>query len=217
MKTRLERFALGVILAPVAPLVGLLAGWWGAYALLPESWIPFAAIAGLLIGILADVPLLKRLLHRRLSWLFWAAVFLFYSAGLFGFFMGVPVFHGLLALPAGFVVGSRLAVEGAALPQVRLASRRTAWFTTGVLALVGAASAFFALSSPSTPADLRGMLGLPFEVTHGMLLVLILVGGAGLLAVCWGLSVAAVRLTYKFLVVPTSANPAQPSVRKAEA
>jgi hypothetical protein len=199
MKTKLERFGLGLILAPVVPLFGFLSCWWSAYTLLPESWIPFAVIAGLLAGILVDFFLLKRLFDRRLSLPFWVAVFLFYSIGTFGFFMGVPVFNAALAIPAGFVVGSRLAAEAAGRQQVRKASQRTAWFTTGVLTLVCGASAFIALTSSSTASDLRGMLGLGFEVTQGMIVGLVLVGGIALLAACWGLSIASVRLTYLFM------------------
>ena len=199
MKTTLERFVLALMIAPLAPLAGFLGFWWGAYANLPEAWIPFSALAGLTIGILADIFLLKKLLNRRLSLLVWVVVFLFYTTGLFGFFMGVPVFNAVLAIPAGFVIGSRLAAENADQVRVRKAAQHTAWFTTGVLALICAASAFIALASSSTAGDLRGMLGLNFVVTQGMIIGLILVGGAGLLATCWGLSVVSVRLTYKFL------------------
>jgi hypothetical protein len=174
METKLERLAHGLMLAPLAPLAGLLCGWWSAYALLPEAWIPFAAIAGLLAGILADVFLLKKYFDRRLSLTLWVAVYLFYSMGIFGFVMGVPVFNAALAIPAGFVVGSRLAAEHADPSQVRKAEMRTAWFTSGVL-------------------------GLGFEVTQGMIIGLILIGGAALLAGCWGLSVASVRLTCMLL------------------
>ena len=199
MKIKLESFALGLILAPLALIAGFMSGWWGAYALLPEKWIPFIALAGLLAGILVDIFLLKKLLNRRLSLPFWMAVFLFYSIGVFGFFMGVPVFNAALALPAGFVVGSRLAAENADRIRARVTAWHTAWFTTGVLALVCSVSAFIALVSPSTPNDLRGMLGLGFEVTRPMLIGLILVGGATLLATSWGITIAAVRLTTSFL------------------
>jgi hypothetical protein len=199
MKTKLERLAHGLMLAPLAPLAGLLGCWWSAYALLPEALIPFAAIAGLLAGILVDIFLLKKYLDRRLSLKLWVAVYLFYSVGVFGFVMGVPVFNAALAVPAGFVVGSRLAADHAPPSQVRVAEMRTAWFTTGVLVLVCIASAFIALASPSTAADLRGMLGLGFEVTQGMIIGLILIGGAALLAGCWVLSVASVRYTCMLL------------------
>ncbi len=199
MKMNLERFALGLILAPLAPLAGLLSCWWAAYAWLPESWIPFTAITGLLVGVVVDIFMLKKLLERRLSLLLWVVVFLFYSVGVFGFSMGVPVLNTALAVPAGFVIGSRLAAEKADRLRVRKTARRTAWFTTAVLALTCAASALIALVSSSTASDLRGMLGLGFEVTQAMIIGLILVGGAGLLAAGWGLSVASVRLTFSFL------------------
>jgi hypothetical protein len=199
MEPKMERFALGLILAPLAPLAGLMLFWWSAYAILPEAWIPLLTITGLLAGILADVFLLKKLLDRRLNLIFWVAVFLFYSIGTFGFFMGVPVFNAILAVPAGFVVGSRLVAGNAGAPQAHQAARRTAWFTTGVLALICFASAFIALASPSTASDLHGMLGLDFEVTQAMIITLILAGGAALLAVCWGLAFASVNLAFRFL------------------
>jgi hypothetical protein len=127
------------------------------------------------------------------------AVFLFYTIGIFGFFMGVPVFNAALAIPVGFVVGGKLASENADKPRVRRAARGAAWFTSGTLAFVCAASAFFALVSSSTASDLRGMLGLGFEVSQGMIIGLILVGGVALLVISWGLTVASVRLTRSFL------------------
>jgi len=199
MKTKLERFACDLILAPLAPLAGLMGFWWGAYALLPETWIPFVAIAGLLAGILADIFWLKKLLDHRLGLPLWVAVFLFYSIGVFGLFMGLPVFNAALAIPAGFVVGSRLAAENADQLRVRKAAQRMAWFTTAVLTFICAASALIALASSSTAGDLRGMLGLGFEITQSMIIGLTLVGGAALLVVGWGLTVASVRITYSFL------------------
>jgi hypothetical protein len=202
MKPKLERLAHALILAPMTPLIGFLSGWWGGFTFAPEAWIPPLALAGLLAGLLADVFLLKRLLDSRLSWPFWSAVFLFYSIGMFGFFMGVPLGNALLAIPAGFVVGARLASEHASRRRLRQTAARAAWCSVGVLALICAASAFFALSSSSTPADLRGLLGLGFEVTQAMLVGLIVVGGAGLLAAGWGLTQASVRLTYRLLQRP---------------
>src|SRR5512137_3025343 len=119
MRTKLERFGIGVLLAPVAPLAGFMICWWAGYTFLPEKWIPYTAITGLIAGIWVDVLFLKQLLEHRIHWPLWMAVYLFYATGLFGFFMGVPIFHATLAFPAGFVVGSWLAEEKAELPRVR--------------------------------------------------------------------------------------------------
>jgi hypothetical protein len=206
MKARLERILFGLLLAPPAPLAGFLGAWCLSFILLPERWIPIGALTGLLIGSLADLLFLKTLLDRlpRLTSLFWVSVLVFYAVGIFGLCMGVPVCNVALALPAGFVTGARLAHAAVGGRRIRLATRRTCLLTTGLLALVCVASAFFALTSPSTPADLQGMLGLGFTVAPAMVWGLILVGGAGLLAVNWALTVLSVRLTLRILGDPLS-------------
>jgi hypothetical protein len=204
MKTKFERFALGLLLAPPAPLAGLMGFWFLSYSFFPEKWIPLATLVGFVLGLLADFLFLKKLLNsvHRLSLVFWIAILLFYAGGLFGFFMGVPLFNAALAMPAGFVVGDRLARQKVDSAFVSRAAHCTAWFTTAVLLIVCIASAFFSLTSSSTPADLQGTLGLPFLVTWGMVWALILIGGTGLLVVNWALTVLSVRITYRFLGTP---------------
>jgi hypothetical protein len=201
MKSKFEKFTLGSILAPIAPLALFMGFWLLSYVLLPEKWIPYCTLLGLLFGILADALLLKKLIARayRLGTVFWLAVLLFYSVGVFGFFMGVPVFNAALSIPAGFIVGGKLAHEVADDFRVHRTSLQTSILTTSLMALICAASAFFALMSPSTSSDLRGMLGFGFEVTPAMIWGLILVGGAGLLAVNWLLTCLSVRITHHFL------------------
>ena len=198
---KIEKFILALILGLVAPMLGLMVFWWGSLSWVPENWVPLFALLGLLAGILVDVVYLRHWvgMAHRLDIKLWMAIYLFYSMGVFGLFMGVPVFNAILSLPAGFVVGGRLASQGADAARVRKEAGRTALFTTVVLAFICAASAFLALLSPSTPNDLKGMLGLPFEVTQGMILGIILIGGTALLAINWGLTVAVVRFTYTFL------------------
>lgn len=201
MKTKLERSILGLILAPLMPLAFLLGGWWLAYVLLPEAWIFLGALFGLLLGLLLDFPLLKKWINDAdmLGIPFWAVVFVFYSIGLFGFFMGVPVFNLVLALPAGFILGSRLASQHADEIKLRVVSRHVSEFTTFVLALICVASAMIALADPFTEANLQGMLALPFGVTRGMVIGLIAVGGVVLLLLNWLLTFASARFTYKIL------------------
>jgi hypothetical protein len=201
MKTKIERFVLGFILVPLAPIAGLLGFWMISYTLLPERLIIVCAIVGLTLGILADVFMLKNLIKRayQLGTAFWLVVLLFYSVGTFGFSMGVPVLNAALAIPTGFVVGGKLVHDSADGARVRSTSLWTCILTTGLMVLVCISSAFFALISPSTSSDLRGMLGLGFEVTPAMIWGLILIGGAGLLAVNWLLTVLTIRFTHRFL------------------
>lgn len=65
--------------------------------------------------------------------------------------------------------------------------------TVGWLALLCVASAVLALASPSTTADLEGMLAVPFEVTTPIVVGLIVVGGAALLTAQYWVTGCAAR------------------------
>lgn len=202
MSPKLERVGLGLILGPVLPIGGLLSGWWSAYAFLPEAWIACAALSGLFLGLLADLIFLKRWISqaRHFNYKFWILLYSLYSLSIFGFFMGVPVFNLFLAVPTGFVVAAKLAIQPSAQPS----ARQTAQFTTGGLFLICLASTLLALTDPFTGANLKGMLGLAFEPSPGQLLALVLLGGAALLAGNWWLTLTSLRFSSKILQKPVA-------------
>jgi hypothetical protein len=133
------------------------------------------------------------------------AVYLFYSIGMLGFFMGVPVFNVILAVPAGLFIGSRLARQTADYDEVRRLKRKTCVFTTGVLAAVCVTSAFIALLDPYTGSDLQGLLGLQFVVTRLMLAGVIAIGGIALLLLQWVITEKMINRTYAFMRTNRSA------------
>ncbi len=199
MLQKIETTAAAVVLG-IVPVTGcFLAGWWLSIPLVSEAYIMLCALAGLLVGVLVDVFFLRNWLRRAgtmRTWV-WMAVYVFYSIGLFGFFMGVPVFNVALGLPAGFFVGRRLARASAGPEKMQRAARQAAVFTTAILGVACVASAWIALASPSTASDLEGMLSLPFPVTPVMILALILAGGAAILALEWWLTVVSVQRAYR--------------------
>ncbi len=199
---KVEDMAIGIALGAVPILVCFIAFWWISILFVPESDIFRWALVGLLVGILLDVFFLRGWIRRAYSmkiWI-WIAAYLFYSIGLFGFFMGVPIFNLLLAIPAGVFVGRGLSHNTADPSQLRKTARQTAMFTSGILGLICIASAWIALVSPSTAADLKGMLGLPFQVTPAMIVTLILTGGAAILGLEWWLTVFVVKRTYRYSI-----------------
>jgi hypothetical protein len=64
-------------------------------------------------------------------------------------------------------------------------------------------SASIALVDPSTAHNLQGMLGLSFLVTHGMIIGIILAGGAAILTLDWWLTVKSVERAYGYFDVHT--------------
>src|SRR5665648_1281086 len=102
-------------------------------------------------------------------------------------------------MPARAAAGEGLARARAAEATQKNASqptviRRVARMTVGWLAFFCVASAALALASPSTAADLEGMLALPFEVTTPMVVGVVVVGGAALLAAQYWVTGCAARL-----------------------
>ncbi len=208
---RIENAAIGTALGGVPVIACFLAGWWLSIPLVPEPRIFLFALAGLCLGLFVDVLFLRGWIRRAYSiktWI-WRAVFLFYSVGMFGFFMGVPVFNAALALPAGAFVGKWLAQDGADFSRMRQTAWRAALFTTCTLGLVCVASASIALLSPSTASDLKGMLAVSFEMTPAMLVGIILTGGVLLLVLNWWVSLKSVELAYTYFVAhPQALRPA---------
>jgi hypothetical protein len=200
MMQKIENAALGIIFGGVPVIVGFLAGWWISLPLVSESRIMQWALAGLLLGFLVDVIFLAGWVRSAYSMKppVWMAVYGFYSIGLFGMFMGVPVFNVLLAVPAGVFIGRWLARTGADSIRLRKSARQTAIWTTGVLGLVCIASAVIALASRSTASDLQGMLGLPFTVTPVMIIGIILGGGGLILALEWWLTLQFVERAFGY-------------------
>ncbi|MCL4785383.1 MAG: hypothetical protein KJ070_01115 [Verrucomicrobia bacterium] len=202
MMRRIENGAVGIVFGAV-PVIGcFLAGWWGSLPLVPESRIWQFALAGLLLGILVDVIFLRGWVRRAYSmkpWV-WKAVYLFYSIGMLGFFMGVPVFNVLLALPAGVFVARWLAHSGADSTHMQKVARQVAVFTVSILGLVCVASGAIALVNRSTASDLQGMLGLQFQVTPMMIVGVILGGGAMVLALDWWFTIRSVERAYRYFV-----------------
>lgn len=202
MMKKIESAVLGVTLGAVPVIASFLTGWWGSIHFAPESSIWRYALGGLLFGISVDAIFLGRWVRHAYSiktWV-WMAVYGFYSIGLLGFFMGMPVFNLLLALPAGAFVGRWLAHCGADSAHMQRTAQRTAVFTASVLALVCLTSASIALAAHSTASDLQRMLALPFEVTRWMIVGIIVVGGVVMLTFDWWLTTRCVKGVYRCFI-----------------
>jgi len=191
--TRLDTVVSRVVLGAIAPIALMLAGWWGAFGLLGDSpAIGPAAVGGLALGFVLDLTLLRRrlgsLYELRLPAL--CAVALFYSIGIYGFFMGFPVFNAAVGIAGGWVVGRRVALDGLGADRLRRDSRTVASIATAFLVVLCVATAVMAWSEATLGSQLRGMFGLPFDVTRPMIAAIIVVGGVALPALQYWASTA---------------------------
>ena len=197
---KIENIAIGFILGAIPPVVGFLAFWWISIPLLPERLIPVSAILGLMIGLTIDIAHLKKWVAQAYDYglKIWMGIYVFYSVCIFGFFMGVPVFNLVLAIPAGFFIGSKLSHFQAECDEYLRLVRQTCSFTTLVLALFCLVAAVIAISDPHTGVNLQGMFHLGFEVTSVMISGIIVLGGTMLLSLQWWITSETIHLAYRW-------------------
>jgi hypothetical protein len=185
MLTWLDRASSRLVLGAVAPVILLLTGWWGTLGVLGDNpAVGPAALGGLALGVTLDLTVLRKHLDSLLDLrpIALGALALFYSIMIYGFFMGLPVANLLVGLVGGYVVGRKAALHGWSPERARPAARVTAAIATSILAVLCVATARMALNEPTIGLQVRGMLGLPFEVTRPMIYATIVGGGAALLA-----------------------------------
>jgi hypothetical protein len=209
---KIEIAVIGVIFGAVPIIACFLAGWWISIPFIPEKWIPLLAFTGLFIGVGIDSIFLKEWIRTAYSMkpLVWMMMYLFYSVGMFGMFMGVPVFNVGLALPVGFFIGGWLAHLNADSTRVARTARYTALYTTGVLAFLCIASAGIALASDSTRSDLHGMFGFP--ITTAMLIGIIVGGGFFILVLQWWLVSRSITLVFRLFIEHAGPSTSYPSI-----
>lgn len=197
---RIERLFLTVVIGLIFPILLGLAGWWGSIPFVSEDRIILFAMGGALAGVLIDLLFLRRWTSKALSAsILWpGAAYLFYSMGVFGFFMGVPMFNLLLGPVWGYFMGMRLRAENAAEAVVVKSAHQSAIFTSAVLALACLASWVIAFLDPSLEANIQGMFGLSEPLSRSVILGLSALGGIVLVVLEYFLTRAAVKFA-KFM------------------
>ncbi len=194
---KIESWFLFLLLGAIMPLVGFLSIWFATCQLLTDWKVITAACCGGAAGLILDGFLLKRWVAKayEMDLKLWMVIFIFYSVCVFGFFMGVPVFNLALAVPAGFFMACRQFRHQEDDEQKKRVATQAQIFTTAVFGLICVSSAAIALYDPYTADNLEGMFRLPFELTQGMIVGLIVVGGAVVLAMNWWLTGKTMALT----------------------
>jgi hypothetical protein len=169
----------------VAPVVLLIALWWGSVPLAGDNdkLIFTQALTGFTCGIIFDLTILRRFMLSLYS-LPMAAIFaleIFYSIMIYGFFMGFPVFNILVGLFGSYITAKKGIISKSNPDAVHRNIMHINIFSSGILLVLCICTAMLALNEESICQQVRGMLGLPFDVTMWMIWVLIFTGGGLLL------------------------------------
>ncbi len=176
---RFERLIFNFLFGLVIPVLCFLISWWTTLIFTQnEKTIAIVSLSGLCLGLIIDflIILFFKPDIFKLSKPVVVIIYLFYNAWLFGFFMGVPVFHLALGIIAGFYWMKRLIYQNE-IKDYKREIYRTSLFTSIVIGAVCLFSAVIALLSESTPSDLQGMFHLSFKISMPLLVCFIIAGG----------------------------------------
>jgi hypothetical protein len=195
MLAGIEKLFLSVMIGLVFPILLGLAGWWSSIPFVPEKSILYFALGGFMLGVLVDMIFLRfwtrNALHFPLVWP--VLVYLFYSVGMFGFFMGVPVFNLIMGPVGGYFMGMRLRASNAQKNEVEQTAKLTGLFTAFVLAVACIAALTIASLSSSLGGEIRGMFALANPVSRTAILALSSVAGIGIVILEYAITRAAVK------------------------
>lgn len=176
----MQQWISRLVLGTIAPVVGLLTGWWGTYLLGLTDLTPGFAVLGLVAGLLADATVLRHRLDSlyALSLPAQLGVAGFYTVMIYGFFMGFPVPVLLVSLGWGYAAAHKLGSTDRGHGATRWASLGSA----GLMLVACLATAWLAFREPWIAGEVRGMLGLPFTPSVTSLAVATVFGALLLVA-----------------------------------
>lgn len=150
-----------------------------------ESRALIYVTAGFFLGSLIDLKFLRGWINDRYKLPVWfvTGIYLFYNIGIYGLFMGFPVFNLILGLFAGYYFGKKIGSEKISWDQHKKIINQVSLFTGLVMTLNCISSGFIALAGKGVGKDIQGMLGLGFEVTRPMIWSITLIGGIVLILI----------------------------------
>jgi hypothetical protein len=182
MKT-IDKLLFGLLFGFSFPLFFFLMALTLWYYLFQNFNVLYFVLPGVIAGILIDALYLKKLIFITLNLPTWTLIgfYLFYNICIYGFFMGFPVFNLGMGIIAGYYFGIRINHENSPLKQVEYLRKSVPFFTTLVMVLICISTALIALSEKTLGLELQGMFRLRFQVTKGMIISIILIGGIGLI------------------------------------
>ena len=186
-----KTFSAIAIGAPI-PVVLMLACWWISVPAFDDNAMMYWLLipAGLIIGLVLDLTVLRRFMFRLFSLPMPAlfALLAFYSVMVYGLFMGFPVFNTLIGIFGAYVVARSGQLERISIDIIRKNARKTHVFSLILLLLICIVTTIMALNENAIEVELKMMLNLSFEVTRAMVWALILVGALFLILFQFGIS-----------------------------
>lgn len=176
---KFDRLLFNVLFGITIPVLFFIISWWCTFIFInDQKIIIIASLSGLVTGIIVDVlfKLMKKPDIYGLSKTVLILIYLFYNGILFGMFMGVPFFHLVPGIIAGYYQ-AKCMIHHNKLTNYTKEIQRMSLFASAIIGIVCLFSGTIAFTNKSTASELRSMFHLPFELSQALLVFLIVTGG----------------------------------------
>lgn len=196
--SKLESFLIGCILGVLPVLFCFVTAWFVSAVLVDEKIVPAIALSGLGAGIIVDIIFLKKWVRKayQLNSKILAVIYIFYSIGVLGFCMGVPILNFGVGVFAGIYTARKMHHINSGAKECNRNIEKTALFSAIVMMLMCCLTGTWAL--------VGGMIGsrfespvLSFTYTVPILAAIVLMGGVILSLLQYWLSFTAGKIVAK--------------------
>lgn len=197
---KIESVILGMFLGAVPPLFCLLVVFSIGFfsELLTDESGPYFGLAGLGIGVIIDIVFLKRWVRMayQLSSKVLAAIYIFYSVGVLGFCMGLPILNLVLGIVGGVYIARKMHIIGAGEEESKQAFKKTAFFCAVVMVLMCCLITLWAIAGQMIGSRFETAV-LSFTFTVPIFSVVVLSGGAVLVLFQYWLTSKSAKFAFK--------------------
>jgi hypothetical protein len=180
--SKVESFVVGVILGAVPVLFCFVSAWFTSAVLLDdERAVAVIALSGAAVGVVVDLLLLKRWVKRayKINSKVLAAIYIFYSIGVFGFCMGIPILNFPVGMMAGIYTARKMYHIKAGTEECNRNIKRTSVFTALVMVVICCLLTLWALAGQMIGYRLETPV-LSFTLTAPVFFGAVFAGGAAL-------------------------------------
>ena len=198
MVRKIECLILGMFFGFLPVLFCVAAAGFTNIVLLEERGIGYWALGGLCVGLIIDAIFVKRWVRNayQMSDKVLAALYIFYSIGVLGFCMGIPILEFPLGMAAGAYAARKMYHSKAGPEEFERTVKKVSVFAAVVMVLICSLIALWAIAGEMIGYRVDTPV-LSFTFTVPIFSAVVLIGGTVLVLLQYWLTRTAAKITSK--------------------
>ena len=194
----IEILALALFFGFLPVLLCVVAAGFVNVIFLEEKGIAYWALGGLVVGLIIDAIFVKRWVRSayQMSNRVLAAIYIFYSIGVLGFCMGIPILEFPLGMAAGAYAARKIYHTKTGPEEFERSVKKMSIFAAAVMVIICCLMALWAIAGQMIGARFETPL-VSFTFTVPVFFAVVLIGGAVLVLLQYWLTGITAKLTFK--------------------